>query len=57
MNIKQAREILKHQFGYDEFRMQQQAAIEAVLQKKDCVVLMPTGGRQVVVLSDSGADG
>ena len=44
MDITRAQEILKHQFGYDEFRMQQQAAIEAVLQKKDCVVLMPTGG-------------
>ncbi len=44
MNIAQAKEILKHQFGYDSFRMNQQAAIETVLQKKDCVVLMPTGG-------------
>lgn len=44
MNITRAQEILKHQFGYDSFRMNQQAAIECVLQKKDCVVLMPTGG-------------
>ena len=44
MNIKRAKEILKHQFGYDSFRMNQEAAIEAVLEKKDCVVLMPTGG-------------
>ncbi|MBK8303447.1 MAG: DNA helicase RecQ [Chloracidobacterium sp.] len=44
MSIKTAREILKHQFGYDEFRMNQEPAIEAVLAKKDCVVLMPTGG-------------
>ncbi|MGC2236007.1 MAG: DNA helicase RecQ [Pyrinomonadaceae bacterium] len=44
MNITRAREILKHQFGYDSFRMNQQAAIEAVLEKKDAVVLMPTGG-------------
>lgn len=44
MSIARAREILKHQFGYDSFRMNQQQAIETVLQKKDCLVLMPTGG-------------
>lgn len=44
MNIERAQEILKHQFGYDSFRMNQQSAIECVLSKKDCVVLMPTGG-------------
>ena len=44
MNITHALDILKHKFGYDAFRMQQQSAIEAVLQGRDCVVLMPTGG-------------
>jgi ATP-dependent DNA helicase RecQ len=44
MNISRAKEILKHQFGYDSFRMNQEAAIEAILNRKDCVVLMPTGG-------------
>ncbi len=44
MDITRAQEILKHQFGYDSFRMNQQAAIECVLTRKDCVVLMPTGG-------------
>ena len=44
MSVIRAKEILKHQFGYDSFRMNQQAAIESVLAKKDCVVLMPTGG-------------
>src|ERR1043165_3667702 len=44
MSILQAQQILKHKFGYDSFRMNQQPAIEAVLAKKDCVVLMPTGG-------------
>ncbi|HXG84343.1 MAG TPA: DNA helicase RecQ [Pyrinomonadaceae bacterium] len=44
MSIERAKEILKHQFGYDSFRMNQEQAIETVLHKKDCVVLMPTGG-------------
>ena len=44
MTIKKAKEILKHQFGYDSFRMNQEAAIETVLAGKDWVVLMPTGG-------------
>src|SRR5215211_8668884 len=44
MSLARAQEILKNQFGYDSFRMNQRAAIESVLAKKDCVVLMPTGG-------------
>lgn len=44
MGIARAKEILKHQFGFDSFRMNQGQAIEAVLAKKDAVVLMPTGG-------------
>src|ERR1043165_4963713 len=44
MSILQAQQILKHKFGYDSFRMNQHPAIETVLAKKDCVVLMPTGG-------------
>ena len=44
MSIIRAQEILKNQFGYDSFRMNQQSAIESVLSQKDCVVLMPTGG-------------
>jgi ATP-dependent DNA helicase RecQ len=42
--IEQAQQILKHKFGYDSFRLEQQNAIEHILQKKDCLVLMPTGG-------------
>lgn len=44
MHIETAREILKRRFGYDSFRLDQEAAIDAVLHGKDCVVLMPTGG-------------
>ena len=44
MVIEKAREVLKHQFGFDSFRLNQEAAISAVLAKKDAVVLMPTGG-------------
>ncbi|MBA4121458.1 MAG: DNA helicase RecQ [Acidobacteria bacterium] len=44
MKIARAKEILKSQFGYDSFRMNQEQAIETILEKKDCIVLMPTGG-------------
>lgn len=37
-------EILKNRFGYESFRLEQEHAIEAVLQKRDTFVLMPTGG-------------
>ncbi len=36
--------ILQSKFGYSSFRLHQEAVIEAVLQKKDSFVLMPTGG-------------
>jgi len=39
-----ARNILKTVFGYSEFRHSQQDIIQQLLQDKDAVVLMPTGG-------------
>lgn len=35
---------LKHFFGYDEFRLNQQVIIETVLAGKDVLAIMPTGG-------------
>ena len=40
--------LLKHHFGYTQFRHNQQAVIENVLQGKDTLVLMPTGGGKSV---------
>jgi ATP-dependent DNA helicase RecQ len=42
--ISQAKEILKNVFGYSEFRPLQESVIENVLEKKDTLVIMPTGG-------------
>lgn len=42
--LDEAIEILKHRFGYDSFRMQQAEIIQTILERQDCLVLMPTGG-------------
>jgi ATP-dependent DNA helicase RecQ len=42
--INRAEELLKHTFGYLDFRGQQKQVIQKVLDGKDALVLMPTGG-------------
>ena len=42
--INRAEQILKHTFGYVEFRGPQREVIETVLEGRDSLVLMPTGG-------------
>ena len=45
---------LKNVFGYDKFRGKQQNAVNAILNKNDCVVLMPTGGGKTVCYAVPG---
>ncbi len=42
--MQKEKEILKNIFGYDEFRSLQQEIITSILNKKDALVVMPTGG-------------
>jgi ATP-dependent DNA helicase RecQ len=42
--MNREKEILKNIFGYDEFRSLQKEIIVSVLNKKDALVVMPTGG-------------
>ena len=42
--MEKVRQILKNVFGYDSFRPLQKDIIENVLNKKDSLVVMPTGG-------------
>ncbi|PVY42431.1 DNA helicase RecQ [Pontibacter virosus] len=44
LGIREAREALKLYFGYEQFRPMQEQIITHILQQKDVVVLMPTGG-------------
>ena len=42
--MMQAREILRRYWGYDDFRSGQASAIEAILEGRDSLTIMPTGG-------------
>jgi ATP-dependent DNA helicase RecQ len=42
--MEKAQQALKSYFGYDEFRPQQAEIISTVLEGRDTIVLMPTGG-------------
>ncbi len=44
----QARAALKASFGYEQFRPGQEAAIESVLEGRDTLVVLPTGGGKSV---------
>ncbi len=41
-------QILKQYWGYDTFRHSQKEIVEAILQGKDCLALLPTGGGKSV---------
>lgn len=44
MNLERAQSALKKYFGYDNFRPMQADIIQSVYDKKDGLILMPTGG-------------
>ena len=43
-NLQLLRESLKKYWGYDDFRYPQAQIVNSILDGKDCLVVMPTGG-------------
>jgi ATP-dependent DNA helicase RecQ len=43
-SLDDARRVLREQFGYESFRPGQERAVESVLERRDTLVVLPTGG-------------
>jgi ATP-dependent DNA helicase RecQ len=43
-HVADLQEALKEYFGFDQFKGDQEAIIETVMEGRDCLVIMPTGG-------------
>ncbi|HOZ53182.1 MAG TPA: ATP-dependent DNA helicase RecQ [bacterium] len=49
LDIKEIKELLKKYYGFSDFRLGQEKAIINILNKKDSVVIMPTGGGKSLI--------
>ncbi len=49
LNINKIKELLKKYYGFSDFRLGQERAILNILNKKDSVVIMPTGGGKSLI--------